>query len=136
MPDGNTAAWMRPFTIMYSNSVLMMVDTAKYQWFYDRLIPWVHYVPLKRDLSDLYAKISWLRTHDDKAKWISKQGRLFVQNYLKMYQTREWSIRNFKLLEQAIHNPVKRNTTRKDWIEKKRAWIIAREEQTDKYPED
>lgn len=35
MPDGNTAAWMRPFTIMYSNCVMMFIDTAKYQYFYD-----------------------------------------------------------------------------------------------------
>ena len=29
-PDGNTAAWMRLFTILYSNSVMLWVNTAKY----------------------------------------------------------------------------------------------------------
>lgn len=26
--------------------------------------PWVHYVPLKMDLSDLAEKLEWARTHD------------------------------------------------------------------------
>ena len=57
---------------------MLWVNTAKYQWFYDRLEPWVHYVPIKRDLSDLEAKVNWLRANDDKARAISQQGTLFA----------------------------------------------------------
>ena len=109
--DGHTAAWLRIFTILQSNSVMLWINTAKYQWFYDRLEPWVHYVPLKRDLSDLEEKISWLRANDDKARGIAEQATLFAKNYLKEHHTREWTLRNLKLYEKAYHQPTVLNST-------------------------
>ena len=32
------------------------------------LQPWVHYIPVKADLSDLVERIHWARDNDDKAK--------------------------------------------------------------------
>jgi len=48
----------------------------------ESLVPWVHYVPVKNDLSDLISNIKWLRENDSKAKEIAKNGRaLFVELY-------------------------------------------------------
>jgi hypothetical protein len=30
-------------------------------------VPWVHYVPVKNDMSDLLDKINWLIDHDEEA---------------------------------------------------------------------
>ena len=52
-------------------------------YFYGELIPWKHYIPVKNDLSDLLAKISWAKQNDEKAKEIAQNGRAFVQENLK-----------------------------------------------------
>jgi hypothetical protein len=45
-------------------------------------IPWVHFVPVKNDLSDLLETINWLRQNDAKAKEIALNGRSL---YKKLY---------------------------------------------------
>jgi len=45
------------------------------QWYYDRLKPWVHYVPVAADLSDLMARVEWLRANDQQARDIGQAGR-------------------------------------------------------------
>jgi len=39
------------------------------------MIPWVHYVPIKKDLSDLISTIEWLQQNDEKAKEIALNGK-------------------------------------------------------------
>jgi hypothetical protein len=51
--DGLTADWQRVPWILLSGSVLLLVDSDIEQWFSRDIEPWVHYVPIKRDFSDL-----------------------------------------------------------------------------------
>ncbi len=44
--------------------------------------PFVHYVPVKSDLSDLIEKIHWCKTHNDKCREIAKNARLFFAKYI------------------------------------------------------
>jgi hypothetical protein len=48
------------------------------QWFYDSMKPWVHFIPIKSDLSDLAEKIAWCREHDQECQWIAAEGRAFA----------------------------------------------------------
>jgi hypothetical protein len=41
--------------------------------------PWVHYVPVQSDLSDLFEKYHWLRTHNDEAEIIATNGYNFAK---------------------------------------------------------
>jgi hypothetical protein len=41
------------------------------QWYYDRLIPWKHFVPVKSDLSDLKAMVSFALDPANKANLTS-----------------------------------------------------------------
>lgn len=59
---------------MVSGVVSLKVDSTKIEYFYSNLEPWVHYVPIKSDFSDLLEKVEWLRNNDDKAKEIAKNG--------------------------------------------------------------
>jgi len=44
--------------------------------------PWVHYIPVKNDQSDLFEKIEWLKANDLAAKQIALNGRaLFNRLY-------------------------------------------------------
>ena len=45
---------------------------------YGDLQPWVHYVPIKPDLSDLLDTIRYLRANDDMAREIGQRGRAFA----------------------------------------------------------
>lgn len=58
---GNTESWTRLPFIMLSGSVPLKVDSPYVQYFSKSLEPWKHYVPVKRDLSDLIEKIQWCK---------------------------------------------------------------------------
>ena len=62
--DGDTAAWHRLSWQMLSGSVPLKVDSTKVEWFYNGMQPWVHYVPINKDYSDLLANIQWLKDND------------------------------------------------------------------------
>ena len=60
-----------------SGGVLLKIDSEEgfMQWFYNRLEPWINYVPIKHDLSDLVEKITYLNQHNYLAKTIADNGR-------------------------------------------------------------
>jgi hypothetical protein len=56
--------------------------------FTDRVAPWVHYVPVQVDLSDLYDTLTFFRggfggegAHDDMARKIATAGREWSKKY-------------------------------------------------------
>jgi hypothetical protein len=44
------------------------------QWYYDRLEPWRHYVPVKADMSDQLDQIAWCRAHPAECEAIAQRG--------------------------------------------------------------
>ena len=72
--DGNTCAWVRFPWQMISYSVPVKVESEKIEYFYSGLEPWVHYVPIKADYSDLLENIQWLKENDEKAKKIAENA--------------------------------------------------------------
>ena len=48
-------------------------------WYHEHLVPWVHYVPVKEDLSDLRQQFEWAEKHERKARSIAKAGTEFVR---------------------------------------------------------
>lgn len=74
--DGNSNAWSALFQKLLSGSVVLKVASPGNfrQWYYNELIPWVNFVPVDSDISDLVEKIQWLLAHDDKAKEIGLNG--------------------------------------------------------------
>jgi hypothetical protein len=74
--DGNTNSWPGLFQKLLTGSPVLKVGSlyGYRQWYYDRLRPWVNFVPVSGDMSDLLEKISWLRQHDDAARRIGENG--------------------------------------------------------------
>ena len=58
--DGWLSSWMRGPNILQSNSVPLMVETLFQPLYFQAWIPYVHFVPVKADLSDLVSQIHWL----------------------------------------------------------------------------
>ena len=74
--DGNSNAWSALFQKLLSGSVVLKVASPQNfrQWYYDELIPWVNFVPIESDMSDLVDKVHWLLEHDEDAKKIGENG--------------------------------------------------------------
>jgi hypothetical protein len=75
--DGNTNSWPGLFQKLLSGSPILKVDSPQgfRQWYYDRLQPWVNYVPVASDMSDLIEKAEWLRANEEQARSIGSKGR-------------------------------------------------------------
>lgn len=80
--DGNSNAWSGLFTkLMTGSPVLKVASPGKFrQWYYDQLQPFVNFVPVRSDLSDLLEKLLWLHANDDKAQVIGMAGRRLAKS--------------------------------------------------------
>lgn len=80
--DGRAATWDATAWKLNSGSVILKQDSPWRQWFYDDFKPWVHYVPIKNDFSDIQEKYIWLETHQEECKnMIENCMNLFQQIY-------------------------------------------------------
>jgi hypothetical protein len=80
MLEGNDVASGLKWVLL-SNSVVMMQPPSYTSWAMEELLePWVHYIPLNEELSDVEEKMQWVLDHDDQAQQISKRGTLWIQD--------------------------------------------------------
>ena len=63
-------------------SVVLLVDCEYKLWFQQYLEPYVHYVPINNDLSDLVEKIIWCINNDKKCQQIAQNAFSFYEKYL------------------------------------------------------
>ena len=63
--------------------VILLVESEWKMWYSSMLKPNTHYIPIKKDLSDLLAKIKWCRYNDDKCKIIANNAKKFYNKYLQ-----------------------------------------------------
>jgi hypothetical protein len=83
--DGEVNAWSALWWKLYSNSVVFKVDSHYEQWYYKDLKEWIHYIPVKGDLSDLEEKYQWALNNDEKCKRIALQGKEFISKLTYSY---------------------------------------------------
>jgi glycosyltransferase involved in cell wall biosynthesis len=68
--------------LLFSNRPLLLIDRDYVQYFYNDLEPYVHYVPVKQDLSDFIEKVRWMRNNEDKCKEIALNAQNFaIENF-------------------------------------------------------
>ena len=79
--DGTVAAYRLPY-LLAGGSLVLKQDSDYYEHFYHRLEPWVHYVPLQRDLSDVVEKVEWGRGNEERAQQMASHAFQFVQSHL------------------------------------------------------
>lgn len=79
--DGHVSAFRLSYELSM-NSVILLVDSKWKIWYSNMLKPYVHYVPVKEDLSDIYEKIKWCKNNDDKCKEIALNAKKFYDTYL------------------------------------------------------
>ena len=87
--DGWSATWSAMVWKMYSGSVLLKVNSKWKQWFHHRLEPWVHYVPVANDFSDLNDKIEWCLHNETECIRITENAKRFVVEHLNWEQVKK-----------------------------------------------
>jgi hypothetical protein len=75
--DGHTNAWSNFFVRLLLGCCVIKIQSELgfRQWYYERLTPWRHYVPVRADMTDLIEKIAWCRSHDAECAAIAANGR-------------------------------------------------------------
>jgi len=86
--DGNVIASNHMWGFA-SGAVPFLISNATC-WFIPYIIPFVHYIPIKYDLSDLKEKIEWVINNDSEAEQIAKNAveisrKIFSSEFQKNY---------------------------------------------------
>lgn len=69
--------------LMFSGRVLFIADRPWKEWWYCGLEPWVHYVPVKQDLSDLQENFNRVDSDPELQQKIINNSIYYAQNNLK-----------------------------------------------------
>ena len=48
------------------------------EFYYEMLTPWVHFIPIKTDMSDLCEKVQWAKNNEEKSRIIGENARTFI----------------------------------------------------------
>ena len=80
--DGHVSAFRLSAELGYG-SVILLVGSKWKIWYSDMLEPYVHYVPVREDLGNLFEQIRWCRANDDKCKQIVVNALTFFDTYLQ-----------------------------------------------------
>jgi hypothetical protein len=78
--DGVANAWGM-FEKLLMGSCVLKVESPYEQWFYDDIVPWIHYVPVAADLSDLQQRIDWCRQNSTAAAAIAAAGQAYALGF-------------------------------------------------------
>ncbi|XP_047041473.1 protein O-glucosyltransferase 2-like [Helicoverpa zea] len=79
--DGTVAAYRMPY-LLAGGGVILKQDSPYYEHFYGQLSAWEHFIPIKRDLSDLVDRVKWAQENDEKARKITLNARNFANEHL------------------------------------------------------
>lgn len=94
--DGNSAPSSRMRNHLESTSLIMKQTSKFKEFFYDSLIPYVHFIPLKSDFRDLAQKLSWIKENDELAYSIMQNARKFSCRWLNSRAIHSYTSRVFK----------------------------------------
>ena len=68
--------------LMFANRPLFIVDRKENEFYMKDLKPFVHYIPVKGDLSDLEEKYQWAEEHYDEAQQIARNALDYAKTHL------------------------------------------------------
>ncbi|EGN94295.1 glycosyltransferase family 90 protein [Serpula lacrymans var. lacrymans S7.3] len=98
--DGN--GWSGRFKRLLTSNSLVFKSTIYPEWFIDRIEPWVHYIPVQVDLSDLYDCLVFFRgglygegAHEEHAQRIANAGRTWSKRFWRKEDMTAYMFRLF-----------------------------------------
>jgi hypothetical protein len=78
--------------LLHTNRPLFLVDREdiKKEFFHNELIPFLHYIPVRNDLSDLMDKLAWAEDHYQEALLIAGNAKKFALENLSQIKAIEF----------------------------------------------
>ncbi|XP_071759135.2 protein O-glucosyltransferase 1 [Centroberyx gerrardi] len=78
------AASFRLKHLFLCGSLVFHVGEEWQEFFYPQLKPWVHYIPVQQDLSDVRELLQFVKENDAIAQEIASRGQKFILDHLRM----------------------------------------------------
>lgn len=78
------AASFRLKHLFLCGSLVFHVGDEWLEFFYPQLKPWVHYIPVRQDLSNLRELLQFVKENDEVARQVSERGQQFISDHLRM----------------------------------------------------
>ncbi len=72
--DGSASSFTSLWLKFATNGLVFKVESHLETFFSEHWLPWVHFVPVKADLSDLQIRLEWARSHDRRSQEIADAG--------------------------------------------------------------
>jgi hypothetical protein len=79
---GGIGAAYRTARVLRQGIAVMLQDFPYEEWFVHEMKPYVNFIPIKEDLSDLKETLEWVRDNPQKVLEIAKKGKEFYDEYL------------------------------------------------------
>mmetsp|Transcript_5426 Transcript_5426/g.8897 ORF Transcript_5426/g.8897 Transcript_5426/m.8897 type:complete len:513 (+) Transcript_5426:119-1657(+) len=79
---GGGTTWDGTMAKLLAPGVLFHHETPTKDFFYDDMKPWVHYIPVRTDLTDLKQKFDWAEKNPEGAKLISEEATRFAEHLI------------------------------------------------------
>ena len=73
-------SWLGTLTAMSTASLMFKVDSPMADFYDAELKPWVHYIPVASDLSDLAERYLWAQNNQAKAREIAATGAVYARD--------------------------------------------------------
>ena len=109
--DGHTISYRLGRELQYGSVVLWA--RSKYElWYTPLLKPYVHYVPIKEDLTDLIDQIKWCKNNDEKCKTIALNGLHFYHTHLTQKKLLQFLQQTLSNLSKWVGSYSHRDTSR------------------------
>ena len=78
---GNGNEWSNRFrSLLATGALVFKQESTLYEFWEAGLQPWVHYVPVNANMSDLPEKLRWAVENDERAQTIAQNGQSFVRD--------------------------------------------------------
>jgi len=68
--------------LLHSGRPLLVQDRPWHEWYWERLVPMEHYIPVRSDLSDLVDSARWVQQNPQEAEQIGRAGQKLAQELL------------------------------------------------------
>ena len=68
--------------LLHSGRPVLVQDRPWHEWYWDSLVPMEHYIPVRRDLSDLVDQARWVQRNPEEAEQIGRAGQKLAQRLL------------------------------------------------------
>jgi hypothetical protein len=89
--------------LLFSQRPLLVVDRPHKEFFFEFLKPWVHYIPVKRDLSNLIEIVLWTKNNYSEALKIAGAAAEFASKFC----TRDYAFQQWDNVIRDINNNYK-----------------------------